>query len=661
MSSKLDIITLTGLSAHGTHGVFDFERDAAQPFTADVSLWVDTQGAFHTDSITDTVSYADVAADVVSVLAGPPANLIETLAHRIAETVLARDLVEGVQVTVHKPQAPLEQEFSDISVTVRHGITSSVDGVELHEHELVLADDDYAAPLVTVMTSDIPALSDESFSDRVSVTVLPPQQGAHHGTRSAVRERSVGALPKRRSLRRKAQREEKPKQMRRAVLALGGNQGNVPQTLASVVSTLVDIPDITVLDVSPLLRTRPVLSSQQAPQNDYWNAVVLIDTSYEVHELLECTQALEEEYGRVRTEHWGPRTVDIDIIQVGFLRVDDEKLTLPHPQAAQRAFVLYPWLLIEPEAELIGRGRVEDLAAAAPDQEGIVDAVADWLETASDIQAGSDLMLAQKDHPGAPQPVPQTVEQQSSQTLPPSVPRSRLDLLPEASRVNLAPKDDDDGDLLWHQLWLRWNSSSVSNNSDEVLDDGKSAAPPRGRGEANSPTPEKGIFGTPTPEVEKEERRVARAATSLPSRRDFHRRTVPTSESIFEKKNEEQSSTSQPVQLHRAQAPEAPLSRRYGRGFSRALPQWDFARTDVTIVDDLPDVSSERSSDSSSRTPQESPTETAILDPNLPAGTPIGALETPSLPQASFVRRVTVRPTATGALRMLRHQGSDSS
>ncbi|WP_175955284.1 dihydroneopterin aldolase [Schaalia sp. Marseille-Q2122] len=123
MSAKLDIITLRGLTAEGIHGVFEFEHAAPQPFVIDIALWVDTTDAITSDDIADTVSYADVANDVVGVVEGPPAHLIETLAQRISDVLLANPRVEGVEVTVHKPKAPLEQEFTDVAITVRRGHT----------------------------------------------------------------------------------------------------------------------------------------------------------------------------------------------------------------------------------------------------------------------------------------------------------------------------------------------------------------------------------------------------------------------------------------------------------------------------------------------------------------------------------------------------------
>ncbi|WP_075829469.1 2-amino-4-hydroxy-6-hydroxymethyldihydropteridine diphosphokinase [Cellulosimicrobium sp. CUA-896] len=114
-----DRIRLTGLSATGHHGVLEHERADGQLFRADVVLHLDTREAARGDDLADTVSYAGVAEDVVSVLAGSPADLIETVAERIAATILVHPDVVAVDVAVHKPQAPLTVPFDDVEVVIR--------------------------------------------------------------------------------------------------------------------------------------------------------------------------------------------------------------------------------------------------------------------------------------------------------------------------------------------------------------------------------------------------------------------------------------------------------------------------------------------------------------------------------------------------------------
>ncbi|MGV8968533.1 MAG: 2-amino-4-hydroxy-6-hydroxymethyldihydropteridine diphosphokinase [Cellulomonas sp.] len=116
-----DRIVLRGISAHGRHGVLDFEKADGQDFVVDVALDVDLRRAGSSDVLTHTVSYAEVAADVVSLITGPSLNLIEALAEQIAATALRRQLVQAVEVTVHKPNAPVGVPFGDVLVRVeRH-------------------------------------------------------------------------------------------------------------------------------------------------------------------------------------------------------------------------------------------------------------------------------------------------------------------------------------------------------------------------------------------------------------------------------------------------------------------------------------------------------------------------------------------------------------
>ncbi len=113
-----DRIALRGLRAVGHHGVYAEERANGQPFVVDVVLEVDTRAAAASDDVTDTVHYGELAVRVVAVVEGEPVNLIETLAQRIADVCLDDDRVAAVEVTVHKPEAPVGVEFSDVAVSI---------------------------------------------------------------------------------------------------------------------------------------------------------------------------------------------------------------------------------------------------------------------------------------------------------------------------------------------------------------------------------------------------------------------------------------------------------------------------------------------------------------------------------------------------------------
>lgn len=114
-----DRIELTGIKAKGFHGVFDHERQTGQDFIVDVTLWLDLVGAAAGDDLSETVDYGELAKAVVTEITGPPVNLIETLADRIARTCLETGGVNSVEVRVHKPQAPVPVEFTDVTVTIR--------------------------------------------------------------------------------------------------------------------------------------------------------------------------------------------------------------------------------------------------------------------------------------------------------------------------------------------------------------------------------------------------------------------------------------------------------------------------------------------------------------------------------------------------------------
>ena len=113
-----DTVRITGVHAEGRHGVHEEEKARPQPFLVDVEAEVEAARAAAGDDLADTVSYADIASDAVAVVRGPSVDLIETLAQRIADRVLARGALR-VAVTVHKPEAPVGLPFSDASVTVR--------------------------------------------------------------------------------------------------------------------------------------------------------------------------------------------------------------------------------------------------------------------------------------------------------------------------------------------------------------------------------------------------------------------------------------------------------------------------------------------------------------------------------------------------------------
>jgi 2-amino-4-hydroxy-6-hydroxymethyldihydropteridine diphosphokinase len=142
----------------------------------------------------------------------------------------------------------------------------------------------------------------------------------------------------------------------KAVVSLGANIGDPKANLDLAVALLREATEV--ITVSSYLQTKPLGGPEQP---DYLNAVAIVESELPAKELLALLNGIETAMGRTREIHWGPRVIDLDLIQYGGLLVHDEKLTLPHPRAHERRFVLAPWFEIEPEAILLTHGRISDL------------------------------------------------------------------------------------------------------------------------------------------------------------------------------------------------------------------------------------------------------------------------------------------------------------
>lgn len=513
MSSPLDVITLRGLYVEAAHGVFDFEHDAPQPFIVDCALWVDTSASSSSDDIADTVSYALVADEITSIVSGPSVKLIETLGNAIARRLLRLAHVLGVEVTVHKPQAPLEQPFVDVSVTVRRG-----------QVPLAVPSSASSSPDVSASAGVLDSARDRSFIDEVGHpgSVATGGEMADDDRLANLSESASVVDTDSSSSRPSAlvpvlaldsevdevadQGEDCPASPVRVVLALGGNIGDVPSTFASAIEALIDDARFDVVNVSPILRTLPVLNENQEPQSDYWNAVVLVDTDLTPREVLDVAHELEDAAGRERSEHWGARTLDIDIVDYAGISYDDGVLVLPHIRAHSRAFVLAPWLMADSSAQLDGV-EVEKLFNDAADKDGIIDAVEDWLMDPASVIAESDECLnatssarvssivdLEETRSADAMPESESELRQDSavgvdaESQTPRVPslsdldlsdlsvalaapptlegeETRLDRMPAISRVNLQPDKGAD-DKLWNALWAKWSLS----RADEALE-----------------------------------------------------------------------------------------------------------------------------------------------------------------------------------------------
>ncbi len=146
----------------------------------------------------------------------------------------------------------------------------------------------------------------------------------------------------------------------RAAFGLGSNLGDRRAHLQTAIETLRSAPQIVVLKVSPFVETDPVGGPEQP---DFLNAVVVVDTTLPPAALLDLAHQCESAAHRERVERWGPRTLDVDVLAYGELVSNDPKLTLPHPRATERAFVLVPWAAVDPEFFVSGRSVAEWVVA----------------------------------------------------------------------------------------------------------------------------------------------------------------------------------------------------------------------------------------------------------------------------------------------------------
>jgi len=395
-----DRIRLTGVRATGFHGVFPEERRDGQEFVADVVLHVDTREAAATDRLDLTVDYGDLAAGVAQILAGAPADLIETVAERIAAHALSYLSVEAVDVVVHKPAAPITVPFTDVTVEVhRDRAHPAAVPAPIRPHAAVSVDDTHdhgtqgsLAPATgphpeavrptgahvalpaqaAVPEPSVPVVLLERLDASAAATQLLPVDAA-----PAVLPTALPAPTEDLGTERPDRLDDPPAEPVDVVLALGSNLGSSQEILRKAIGDLAALPGVVVTDIAPLARTGAVGGPQQP---DFLNTVVLATCSLSPRDLLHACQRIEEAHGRVRDERWGARTLDIDLICFGSVLAVTDDLELPHPRACARAFVLEPWAQVDPDAVLpgLGGGPVAQLATTAPDRDGIRWLALDW-------------------------------------------------------------------------------------------------------------------------------------------------------------------------------------------------------------------------------------------------------------------------------------------
>ena len=690
MTNRRVIIALKGLGALANHGVYDFERDRNQRFSADIVMWVETAGT--ADDIAATVSYADIADEAMAVLTGTAVDLIETLAETIASHVMSHEGVVGTEVTVHKPDAPIDHPFADVSVTVRAGQTEAMP-LSLSLKGIYEAEDG------SVLTGEIEAY------------------GRAQAPSPAEQEQS-GALPTRRDVQAAhaapAHDATRPEHLRsrRVVLAIGGNLGDVPVTLMHTVEALSYMEGFQIDDVSPIMRTKPVLAPGQAPQPDYWNAVVVGSAIATPDELFAQTSRIERELGRERHQRWGARTVDIDIIQIEGLASSDPVLTLPHPRAKERAFVLAPWILCEPDAVLEGVGRVSDLLADTPDREGIIDAVDDWLEDPAAVMADSDQLLALRAEQasadmreliealtGEISQVSDLVTRPGEPAEPVEIPAAHTviedsgDDVEEASDSESAPEQAEEPEVApvsaaeapapRASIWSRLAAAQAS-------DEASSAEEP----EASEPElDESASHGIDVPEAEAPAADAAAPAdeTDAAPQGEAPADEAPTAPAVpgpphrqRRRRADEAKASSRPswhpVSSVPADSPAGRMTRKIGTGTYKpsgtekprwapvfeskreesrskiALPDWNFpvgASHDVRVVDDRSGLGRD---DEAPKATVHADGRATILAPGLPDNTPVGPIPEEEATQTGILRRVVVRPTMTGAVPIVKRR-----
>ena len=147
----------------------------------------------------------------------------------------------------------------------------------------------------------------------------------------------------------------------KAVIALGANIGDPKAQMDLAVAILREATEV--ISVSEYFSTKPVSDIEQS---DYLNAVCIVESELPAMDLLSLLHGIEKALGRQRLEKWGPRTIDLDLIQYGSLLSSADELKLPHPRAHERRFVLEPWVSIDPEAILLTHGKISELLVQLP-------------------------------------------------------------------------------------------------------------------------------------------------------------------------------------------------------------------------------------------------------------------------------------------------------
>jgi dihydroneopterin aldolase/2-amino-4-hydroxy-6-hydroxymethyldihydropteridine diphosphokinase len=271
-----------------------------------------------------------------------------------------RITLTGLRVEANHGVLPEERQrlqpfVIDVELSVALGVAAATDDVAATVHYGLLAERLTAAAtadpvdLIETLAERLArvALEDE-LVDEVRLTVHKPEAPIPlpfgDVAVTVVRRRPGAAVP--------------------VVVALGGNEGDREAIQQGAITALRRLPGLVVTAVSRPVETVAVtLDGPDESRPRYLNRVLLGESDLPAPQLLAALHGVERVFGRVRAERWGDRTLDLDLVAYGDARIDDGRLVVPHPRAAEREFVLAPWLELDPAAVLPGAGRVADLLA----------------------------------------------------------------------------------------------------------------------------------------------------------------------------------------------------------------------------------------------------------------------------------------------------------
>ena len=310
----MEKIYIKGLEIFAFHGVNPEEKENGQKFILDITLTADLSAAMATDDLACTVNYAAVRKTVQRVMTGAKYNLIEHTAAAVADAILAEyGRVKRVEIRLKKPDAPMNAVF------------------------------DYVAVEIARDRRDTPSPQAEPAGQAAQAPAAGPAPEAEEALPEDDQDREMeeaaagdsSALDKGKQLLRKLAGSR----TQRAYIALGSNMGDRGENLNRAVWALASIPGIRIGALSRVYETKPV---GYAKQENFYNAVIRVDTTLTPRALLGACLGVEAGMGRLRGRKNGPRVIDLDLLLYEGKVCQSEELTLPHPRMEERAFVLSP-------------------------------------------------------------------------------------------------------------------------------------------------------------------------------------------------------------------------------------------------------------------------------------------------------------------------------